>query len=98
MAQKAGLNKAILDAGWGQFRSILTGKAEEAGPRMIAVDPRYTSQRCPECGHVQKDNRDGTVFRCLACGFEAHADTVGACNVLGAGLALLAAPERSDVA
>ncbi|MCW3043340.1 MAG: Transposase, partial [Actinobacteria bacterium] len=98
VAQKAGLNKAILDAGWGQFRSILTGKAEEAGRRLIAVDPRYTSQTCLSCGHVQGGNRVGTVFRCLACGYTAHADTVGACNVLGAGLALLAAPEQSDVA
>jgi putative transposase len=93
VAQKAGLNRSILDAGWGQFRSILTGKAEEAGRRLIAVDPRYTSQTCLRCRHVQGGNRVGTVFRCLACGFEAHADTVGACNVLGAGLALLVAPE-----
>jgi transposase len=28
---KAGLNKAILDAGWAQFASILTAKAESAG-------------------------------------------------------------------
>jgi putative transposase len=98
VAQKAGLNRSILDAGWGQFRSILTGKAEEAGRRLIAVDPRYTSQTCLECRHVQRGNRDGALFRCLKCGFTAHADTVGACNIKGAGLALLAAKEQSDVA
>jgi putative transposase len=98
VSQKAGLNRSILDAGWGQFRSILTGKAEEAGRRLIAVNPRYTSQTCLSCGHAQGGSRVGTVFRCLGCGYTAHADTVGACNVLGAGLVLLAASEQSDVA
>ena len=64
------------------------------------MDPRYTSQACPvpTCGHIETGNRAGTVFRCRRCGFEANADTVGACNVKGVGLALLAAPEQSDVA
>jgi putative transposase len=44
VAAKRGLNRSILDAGWGQFASILTGKAEEAGRRLIKVDPRHTSQ------------------------------------------------------
>ena len=52
---KAGLNKSILDAGWAQFTTILTGKAAEAGRQLIAVPPHYTSQRCSACGmHVRK--------------------------------------------
>jgi putative transposase len=39
VAAKAGLNRSILDAGWGQFISILVAKAEEAGRRMVKVDP-----------------------------------------------------------
>ena len=97
VAQKAGLNRSILDAGWGQFRSILTGKGEEAGRTLIAVDPRYTSQTCLVCGHVETNNRINAVFRCLKCGHEAHADTNSACNILRAALARLATSE-SDVA
>jgi putative transposase len=97
VAQKQGLNRSILDAGWGQFRSILTGKAEEAGRTLIVVNPRYTSQTCFVCGHVEAGNRINAAFRCLKCGHEAHADTNAACNVLRAGLARLATSE-SDVA
>jgi putative transposase len=47
---KAGLNKSILDAGWAQFTSILTGKAAEAGRRVVLVNPAGTSICCHLCG------------------------------------------------
>ncbi|MGW3819953.1 RNA-guided endonuclease InsQ/TnpB family protein, partial [Streptomyces sp. NPDC005046] len=87
-AAKAGLNKSINDAGWGVFLTILHAKAESAGREVIAVDPRNTSRTCPQCGHTAKENRPTQEkFHCIACGHSAHADTVGALNVLRAGLA-----------
>ncbi|MCX4538298.1 transposase [Streptomyces sp. NBC_01669] len=86
-AVKAGLNRSINDAGWGVFLTILHAKAESAGREVIAVDPRNTSRRCPACGHTAKGNRPTQeTFHCQACGHTAHADTVGALNVLRAGL------------
>lgn len=86
-AAKAGLNRSIADAGWGVFLTILHAKAESAGREVIAVDPRNTSRRCPECGHTAKENRPTQEkFHCVSCGHSAHADTVGALNVLRAGL------------
>lgn len=86
-AAKAGLNRSINDAGWGVFLTILHAKAESAGREVIAVDPRNTSRTCPECGHTAKGNRPTQQkFHCVACGHTAHADTVGATNVLRAGL------------
>ena len=86
-ASKAGLNRSIADAGWGVFLAILNAKAESAGREVMAVDPRNTSRRCPECGHTAKENRPTQEkFRCLSCGHRAHADVVGAINVLRAGL------------
>ncbi|MEU2165313.1 transposase [Streptomyces sp. NPDC019208] len=86
-AAKAGLNRSINDAGWGVFLTILNAKAESAGREVIAVDPRNTSRRCPECGHTAKENRrTQEKFHCVACNHTAHADTVGATNVLRAGL------------
>ncbi|MFJ9251136.1 RNA-guided endonuclease InsQ/TnpB family protein [Streptomyces sp. NPDC101776] len=86
-AAKAGLSKSINDAGWGVFLTILHAKAESAGREVIAVNPRNTSRTCPECGHTAKENRPTQEkFHCLACGHTAHADTVGATNVLRAGL------------
>jgi putative transposase len=49
-AAAAGLNKAILDAGWAQFANILTGKAEEAGRQVVFVNPARTSIDCHRCG------------------------------------------------
>jgi putative transposase len=88
-AAKSGLNKSILDAGWGIFLRILTAKAESAGRTVIAVDPRHTSQRCARCGHTAAGNRvSQATFACLACGHQAHADLNAARNILRAGLAL----------
>ena len=65
-AAKAGLNKSILDAGWGIFLRVLSAKAESAGRQVIAVDPRHTSQRCAQCGHIAAGNRvTQAEFRCL---------------------------------
>ncbi|MEV7444041.1 transposase [Streptomyces sp. NPDC091204] len=87
VAAKAGLNRSISDAGWGVFLAILTSKAESAGREVIAVDPRNTSRTCPECGHVSAENRPAQEkFHCVGCGHQAHADVVGALNVLRAGL------------
>ncbi|MGW3950101.1 RNA-guided endonuclease InsQ/TnpB family protein [Streptomyces sp. NPDC004752] len=84
---KAGLNHSIADAGWRVFLQILAAKAECAGREVMAVDPRNTSRRCPACGHTAKENRPTQEkFHCVSCGHTAHADTVGALNVLRAGL------------
>ncbi|MEU1791171.1 transposase [Streptomyces sparsogenes] len=89
-AAKAGLNRSILDAGWGQFLRILANKAESAGRLVIPVDARNTSITCTACGQVDKRNRvTQAKFQCVSCGFTANADHIGARNVLNrAGLAL----------
>ncbi|WP_245674757.1 RNA-guided endonuclease InsQ/TnpB family protein [Herbidospora cretacea] len=88
-AAKSGLNKSILDAGWGVFLTILSHKAESAGRELIAVNPANTSRTCARCGHCAKENRATQAeFRCRACGHAAHADVNAAINILRAGLAL----------
>jgi putative transposase len=59
---KAGLNKAILDAGWAQFVSILSGKAEEAGRRIVLVNPAGTSIECQHCGRECTRPQQATVI------------------------------------
>ena len=86
VAQKAGLNKAILDQGWGTFRRMLEYKQRWRGGEVIAVNPRFTSQTCPECGHVSKLNRpQQALFSCVACGYTYHADIVAAKHILALG-------------
>jgi putative transposase len=95
---KSGLNRSILDAGWGIFLRILSAKAESAGRTVIAVNPRHTSQRCAQCGHTAAGNRASQAeFRCLACGHHANAGVNAARNIWRAGLALqepLKPPEK----
>jgi putative transposase len=89
VAAKSGLNRSILDAGWGVFLSILRAKAESAGRAVVQVNPRHTSQRCSRCGHVTAGNRVSQAeFCCQSCGLEMHADVNAAANILRAGLAL----------
>jgi len=88
---KSGLNKAILDHGWFEFRRQLHYKLDWNGGMLVAVPPQNTSRMCPACGHVSKDNRQTQAeFVCVECGYENNADVVGAMNVLRAGHARLA--------
>lgn len=98
-AGKGGLNKSIYDAGWGQLANMMVYKAEEAGRQIVFVDPRYTSQTCPHCGHVDARNRvTQAEFRCCACGHQAHADVNAAINLLDrAGISRPGSGRRSGV-
>jgi len=96
VAAKSGLNRSILDAGWGVFLRVLAYKAESAGRELIAVNPANTSRTCARCRHCAAENRvTQAEFRCTACGHTAHADVNAAENILRAGLALREAAEAA---
>ncbi len=81
--QKAGLNRAILNQGWGGFETILAYKLIERGGALATVDPAYTSQTCSACGAVDSASRESQArFNCRHCGFVAHADHNAAVNIL----------------
>lgn len=83
---KSGLNRAILDQGWGMFSTLLAYKLEQRGGHLVEVPPMYTSQTCAECGTVSKDSRKSqAVFSCVGCGHIANADTNAARNILRLG-------------
>jgi len=95
---KSGLNKAILDQGWFEFRRQLQYKLGWNGGILIAVPPQNTSRTCPACGYVSKDNRQTQAdFACVECGYENNADVVGAINILRAGHARFACEVNPDV-
>lgn len=91
VAAKSGLNKSILDQGWYEFRRQLTYKQDWKGGVLIAVPPHFTSQTCPCCEHVSKDNRQTqSNFECVECGFNENADLVGSINILSKAHELMA--------
>ena len=88
---KAGLNRSILNQGWAEFRRQLEYKMLWAGGQFLTVPPHNTSRRCPQCGHVARENRRTQAdFACIDCGYSENADLVGAINILRAGHARFA--------
>lgn len=95
---KAGLNRAILDQGWAEFRRQLGYKLDWKGGELIVVPPHYTSQTCPACGRISSANRKTQAeFACVECGYRENADLVGAINVQRAGHARIACEVSSAV-
>ena len=84
---KSGLNKSILDQGWGEFGRQLDYKTDWKGGWLVAVPPANTSRECPACGHISAENRKSqSVFICVACGHTENADLVASKNIRGRGL------------
>jgi putative transposase len=70
--------------GWAYAQQIhfTRYKARRAGVTCVLVDPAYTSQTCPDCGHVGRANRPvRRSFRCQRCGLAGHADHIAAINL-----------------
>ncbi len=87
---KSGLNKLILDQGWGMMVDMLEYKQHWTGGLLVKVNPQYTSQTCSQCQHITKENRQTQAkFECVKCGHKANADVNAAKNILAAGHAVL---------
>lgn len=72
----------LVNWGFYQLRQFLEYKAKFAGIPFVSVDPRYTSQTCPSCGHVSKRNRpERGRFLCESCGKAGNADHFAALNI-----------------
>ncbi len=78
---KTRLSKSINDAGWGQFLTILTVKAENAGQKTIAVNPHSTSQDCSNCGEKVPKELSQRTHSCPHCGIVIDRDLNAAINI-----------------
>ena len=63
-------------------------KAKQNQSTVIKVNPRYTSQCCPMCGHIEKANRNKRLhlFTCKNCGYKSNDDRIGAINLYRMGI------------
>ena len=84
---KAGLNRSILGMAWGKAGRMLAYKCSLQGGELAKVTAAYSSQTCAGCGHAAKESRRRFLFRCVACGYAAPADTNAARVLLQRGLA-----------
>lgn len=88
---KSGLNKSILDQGWGEFVRQLNYKLQWRGGWLVKVPAHHTSQTCSTCGHVSPENRPTRDrFCCMVCGHTEHADINAAKTIRARGHRVLA--------
>lgn len=73
-------------------------KAKQNQSSVIKVDPHYTSQCCPVCGHIGKANRDkkNHLFTCKNCGYKSNDDRIGAMNLYRMGINYLVDNQTLD--
>ncbi|WP_328457104.1 transposase [Streptomyces sp. NBC_00386] len=91
MLKNRPLARAVSDAGWSQFRSMLEYKAAWYGREVVVVDRFFpSSQLCSHCGAlVGKISLSVRTWTCL-CGTVHDRDVNAAKNLLTAGLAVTA--------
>jgi putative transposase len=88
-SQKRGLNRVIADAAWGELKLKIKAAAAKWGKIYLEVDPKFTSQQCSSCSHIDAASRQGEKYICTECGFVADADNQAAKNILDRGLKIL---------
>lgn len=80
---KAGLNRALSDAAWGDLRAKTQEKAKAGGREYVATEPRNSSITCSKCGCADKESRRSQKdFACVACGYTDNADANASKNHL----------------
>ena len=61
-------------------------KASFEGIPTAWIDPAYTSQRCPMCGHTERANRHKKRFKCKDCSHQDHSDRGASVNIAVKGI------------
>ena len=85
--QKSGLNRSIAQQAWSMFRNMLAYKLNTLNGELRLVDPRHTSQTCPNCfKHDRRNRKTQSKFKCISCGYTANADVNAATNILRLGI------------
>ena len=85
--ERADLPKALRNQNksWAfyQLEQFLTYKAHLNNCEVVEVSAKYTSQRCPKCGVIKKDNRNHGKheYHCINCGYRSNDDRIGAMNI-----------------
>lgn len=99
--EKVRLKNRYVSVSWAfyQFKQLLCYKAKENGQSVILIDPKYTSQTCPKCGHREKSNRDKKKhhFDCKRCHYQSNDDRIGAMNIHRKGIEFVSQSDPSMV-
>lgn len=78
-------NKKLGGWSYKQFEKFLDYKLEALGKILTKINPKYTSQMCSQCNHIERANRKRSRFKCKNCGFELHSDLNASRNIANLG-------------
>jgi len=88
--EKVRVKDRYVSVGWSFYdlEQKLIYKALKNQSKVIKVNPAYTSQCCPICGHTEKANRNKDIhfFCCKSCGYKSNDDRIGAMNLYRMGI------------
>ena len=87
MLRNRHLAKSISEQTWGNFITLLNEKAESAGVKIVAVNPKGTSQECSSCGAEVKKDLSVRTHKC-SCGLVMDRDVNAALNILHRGITI----------
>jgi putative transposase len=77
------LPRAIGSAAWNMLTTMTIRKAENAGGKVVLVDPHYTSQCCSGCGQLVPKDLSVRRHVCPGCGLDIDRDFNASLNILG---------------
>ena len=91
--EKVRVKDRYVSVSWSYYdlEQKLSYKALKNHQLVEKVNPAYTSQTCPKCGHTEKSNRNKKIhlFCCKNCGYKSNDDRIGAMNLHRMGIELL---------
>jgi putative transposase len=94
---KGMFGKHMLDAAFGQFRTIVKYVCWKRGKFFAEVDARGTSQECPECGGEVKKDLSVRIHDCLHCGYRTDRDIAAGQNIRNRGIALISTVGQTGI-
>lgn len=97
ISAKGMLGKHMLDAAFGQFRSIVKYVCWKRGKFFSEVDARGTSQQCPECGGEVRKDLSVRIHDCPHCGYRTDRDVAAGQNIRNRGIQLISTVGQTGI-
>jgi putative transposase len=94
---KSMFGKHMLDAAFGQFRSIVKYVCWKRGKFFGEVAASGTSQQCPECGEEVKKDLSVRIHDCPHCGYKTDRDVAAGQNIRNRGIKLISTVGQTGI-
>ena len=97
ISAKGMFGKQMLDAAFGQFRTIVKYVCWRRGKFFAEVDARGTSIECPSCGGEVKKDLTVRVHNCPHCNYTTDRDVAAGQNIRNRGIKLISTVGQTGI-